>query len=59
MATEQEYRDKAKEAREKAETSGNPKSRRLWLEVAQAYERLGNLLPGKTPWYVERVEPKK
>ena len=57
MTTEQQYRDRAKEAREKAEGSGTPESRRLWPEVAKAYERLD--LPEKTPWHVERVERKK
>ena len=57
MTTEQQYRDTAEEARKNADASGSPKSRRLWLEVARAYERLA--LPGKQPWHVERVERKK
>jgi len=59
MTTAQQYRDRAKEARVKAEAIGNPKSRRLWLEAAQAFEKLAGDLPGKTPWHVEPVEQKK
>ena len=37
--------ERAKEARVKAEAAGNPKSRRLWLETAQALEKLARDLP--------------
>jgi hypothetical protein len=53
MATAQHYRDRAKEARVKAE-NGNLKSCRLWLETAQALEKLAGDLPGKH-WHTEKV----
>jgi hypothetical protein len=63
MVTNQLHRDRAKEARRKAETTSNPKSRRLWLEAAQAYERLADPPParpaGIDPWHVEKVEQGK
>ena len=40
MMTAEQYRARAKKAREEAEASGNPKSRRLWLETAQAFDKL-------------------
>jgi hypothetical protein len=62
MATEQLYRDRAEEARQKAEASRDPKERGLWLEIAQAYERFADE-PPKGPirpvWKVERLERKK
>ena len=57
MATEQQYRERAKEAREQAEASSDPDNRRLWLEVARVYEHFADL-PGRT-WHVQKVEPKK
>ena len=58
MATEQQYRDKARKARKQAYTTSNPEKRQRWLEVAKEYERLGEQ-PRKTPWHIEMVEPKK
>jgi hypothetical protein len=59
MMTAQQYRDRAKEARVMAEAIGNPKSRRLWLETAQAFEKLAGDLPAEDALQVERVEQKK
>jgi len=42
-----------------AEAIGNPKSRRLWLETAQAFEKLAGDLPAEDALQVERVEQKK
>jgi hypothetical protein len=58
MTTEQQYRDRAKQAREKAEAAEDEASRRTWLEIAKGFERLAEV-PGKTPWHVEKVERKK
>ena len=58
MATEQLYRDRAKEAREQAEAATDETSRQLLLEIAKGFERLADLLE-KTAWHVERVERKK
>jgi hypothetical protein len=58
MATEQLYRDRAREARHQAKATTDPDKRRLLLEVAKAYERFADL-PGKSPWHVERGEQKK
>jgi hypothetical protein len=44
-------------ARQLVEATSNPENRRFWLEVAKAFEHFADL--GKTPWHVERVEPKK
>jgi hypothetical protein len=59
MATEQRYRDRAKEAREKAATANDENVRRIWLDIAKGFEWLAER-PGKEPvWHVERVKPKK
>ena len=58
MATEQLYRERAQKAREKAEAAEDETSRRTWLEIAKGFEQLADQ-PGKTPWHVERVKPKK
>ena len=58
MATEQQYRERAKEARKRTAAASDETTRLTWLVVAKRYERLGDQ-PGKTPWHVERVEPKK
>jgi hypothetical protein len=58
MATEQLYRERAKEAREKAEAATDKTNRQTWLEIARSFERLAEM-PGKTPWQVERVDRKK
>jgi hypothetical protein len=57
MATEQLYRERAKQAREKADATSDDFSRLVWLEIAKGFEQLA--VPGKTPWHVERVERKK
>ncbi len=58
MTTEQQYRDKAREARKQAYTSSNPEKRQRWLEVAKEYERAVDH-PGKTALHVESPEPTK
>ena len=58
MATEQQYRERAKEARQKAASATDETTRRVLLEIANGFERLADLL-GKTPWHVERVDRKK
>jgi hypothetical protein len=58
MATEQLFRERAKEAREKAEAAHDETGRRTWLEIANGFEHLADQ-PGKTPWHIERVERKK
>jgi hypothetical protein len=58
MATDQLFRDRAKEAREKAAATSDDLSRLVWIEIAKGFERLAEV-PGKTPWHVERVERKK
>lgn len=59
MATYQRYRERAKEAREKAETAGDETSRRTWLEIAKGFERLAEQPEREPVWRVERVKPKK
>ncbi len=59
MATEQRYRERAKEAREKAETASDEISRRTWLEIAKGFERLAEQPEREPVWRVERVKPKK
>ena len=58
ITTEQQYRHRANEAREKARTATDETNRQRWLEIARGYERLADA-PGKTPWHVEKVERKK
>ena len=60
MATQRQYRERAKEARKKAEVASDEATRLAWLEVAKGYERLADGRaqmtfrhpdqPGKTPW---------
>jgi hypothetical protein len=58
MATERQYRERAKEARKTAEAAANEATRLTSPEVAKGFERLADQ-PGKQPWHVERVERKK
>ena len=59
MATEDLYRQRAKEAREKAAATNDDDIRRIWLEMANGFEWLA-ARPGRHPvWRVERVTPKK
>ena len=59
MATDQQYRERAKEAREKAAATSDALSRLVWFEIANGLERLAEQ-PAKDPvWRVERVERKK
>ena len=53
MATDQQYREKAKEAREKAAATSDDLSRLVWLEIANGLARLAEQ-PEKDPvWRVE------
>jgi hypothetical protein len=54
MSTEQLYREKAKEAREKAASSSNDLTRLVWLEIAKGFERLADMPPRGPVWKVER-----
>jgi hypothetical protein len=59
MALEELYRQRAKEAREKAAATSDDDIRRIWLEIARGFEWLADR-PGRDPvWRVERVKPKK
>ena len=59
MGTDQQYRERAKKAREKAAASSNELSRRTWFEIPKGFERLAEQ-PAKDPvWRVERVKPRK
>lgn len=57
MSTDQRYRERAKEAREKAEVATDETSRRTWLEIAKGFERLAE--QPERVWRVERANPKK
>jgi hypothetical protein len=59
MATDQRYRERAKEAREKAEASSDQDVRRTWLEIAKGFEWLAGQPERDPVWRVERVKPKK
>jgi hypothetical protein len=59
MATEQRYRERAKEAREKAASASDKTSRKTWLEIAKGFERLAEQPPRDPVWRVERVKRKK
>jgi hypothetical protein len=54
MSTEQVYREKAKEAREKAAASSNDLTRLVLLEIAKGFERLAEQPPRDPVWKVER-----
>jgi hypothetical protein len=59
MATEQAYRERAKEARQNAAATSDETIRRTWLDVAKGFEQLADL-PARDPvWRVERVEKEK
>jgi hypothetical protein len=45
LAIEQRYRERAKEAREKAESASNEMSRRTWIEIAKGFKRLADEPP--------------
>jgi hypothetical protein len=57
MSTDQRYRERAKESREKAEVAMDETSRRTWLEIAKGFERLAE--QPERVWRVEPVPPKK
>jgi hypothetical protein len=54
MATEQLFRERAKDAREKAAATTNELTKLVWLEIAKGFERLAEQ-PARDPvWKVER-----
>jgi hypothetical protein len=59
MATEDLYRQRAKEAREKAAATSDDPSRRNWLDMPNVFERLAEQPQQEPVWRVERVKPKK
>ncbi len=54
MATEQLYRERAKEAREKAAASSDEFTHLIWIEIAKGFERLAEQPPRDSVWKVER-----
>jgi hypothetical protein len=58
MASEHLYRQRAKQAREKAEAATEAR-RQSWLEIARAFERLANQPEREPVWRLERVTLKK
>ena len=59
MTTADLYRQRAKEAREKAHATPDELSRRVWLEIAKGFEKLAEQPERDPVWRVERVNPKK
>jgi hypothetical protein len=59
MSTDQRYRERAKEAREKAAAADDETSRQTWLEIANGFERLAEQPEREPVWRVGRVKPKK
>jgi hypothetical protein len=58
MAIEELYRQRAKEAREKAAATSDHLRRLVWIEIAKGFEQLAEQ-PARDPvWQVERVKPK-
>jgi hypothetical protein len=60
MSTDQRYREKAEEAREKAAAAGDREDiRNMWLEIAKQFEWLADRRASDPAWRVERVTPEK
>ncbi|HEV2547232.1 MAG TPA: hypothetical protein VGU20_07835 [Stellaceae bacterium] len=59
MAIDQQYREKAKEARERAEASNDKDIRRTWVAIAKGLEWLAEQPPRDPVWRVERVKRSK
>jgi hypothetical protein len=60
MSTDQQYRERAMEARDKAAAAGDREDiRNMWLEVAKQFEWLADRRARDTAWRVERVKPEK
>jgi hypothetical protein len=59
MTTADLYRQRAKEAREKARATRDELSRLVWLEIAKGFEELAEQPERDRVWRVERVNPKK
>jgi hypothetical protein len=54
MSTEQLYREKAKEGRQKAAATSNDLTRLVWREIAKGFERLADMPPPDSVWKVDR-----
>jgi hypothetical protein len=59
MATQDLFRERAKEARERAAATSDDLSRRNWLDIAKRFERLAEQPPQEPVWRVERVKSTK
>jgi len=60
MSTDQRYREKAEEAREKAAAAGDREDiRNMWLEIAKQFEWLAGRRARDPAWRVERVKREK
>jgi hypothetical protein len=59
MTTADLYRQRAKEAREKAAATADELSRLVWLEIAKGFEKLAEQPERDPVWRVERASPKK
>jgi len=60
MTTEDLYRQRAKEAQEKAAAAGDREDiRHMWLEIAKQFEWLAVRRARDQAWRVERVKPEK
>ena len=59
MTTADLYRQRAKEAREKAAGTRDELSRLVWLEIAKGFEKLAEQPERDPVWRVERVGSKK
>ena len=57
MATVQKYRERAKEAQEKAAAAGDREDiRHMWLDIAKQFEWLADRRASDPAWRVERVK---
>ena len=60
MSTDQRYREKAEEAREKAAAAGDREDiRNMWFEIAKQFEWLAGRRARDPAWRVERVKREK
>jgi hypothetical protein len=60
MTAEDLYRQRAKEAQERAAAAGDREDiRHMWLEIAKQYEWLADRRASDPAWRVERVKPEK
>jgi hypothetical protein len=59
MTTADLYRQRAKDAREKAAATGDELSRLVWLEIAKGFEKLADQPERDAVWRIERANPSK